>query len=73
MDFFQKMLEVEKLRVESELEAEIEKMRQLEIEKLRVERKILKLKMQKSRLDAELEKMDVEKDRYIFIYSYIII
>ena len=65
MDFYQKMLEVEKLRVESELEAEIEKMRQLEIEKLRVERNIMILKNQKSRLDAQLEKMEVEKDRYI--------
>ena len=65
MDFYQKMLEVEKLRVESELEAEIEKMRQLEIETLRVEHNIMKLKMHKSRLDAELEKMEVEKDRYI--------
>ena len=65
MDFYQKMLEVEKLRVESELEAEIEKMRQLEIETLLVEHNIMKLKMHKSRLDAELEKMEVEKDRYI--------
>ena len=65
MDFYQKMLEVEKLRFESELEAEIEKMRQLEIETLRVEHNIMKLKMHKSRLDAELEKMEVEKDRYI--------
>ena len=41
-------------------ESQIEKMRKLEIEKLRVEDK-MKLKMQKVRLDAELEKMKVVK------------